>query len=307
MINKEEFINLLKNKSKTQIAKELNITRKKVSIIEKQLGIEKEDYIPIYRNKEKLLELIELYETPGAVAKHLGINRTTITEWYNRFGLDLETRRTLKLNENYFDEIDTEHKAYWLGFIMADGCMDKTCTKLTLNISKNDEHILNVFKKDINSSATIKYSENNGFIYSRILLCSLKMCKSLIYHGITPRKTGREILPDTIPEELIRHFIRGYMDGDGSVVTYEKCNSAIRLDFASTSYNIFYSIHEHLIKNNIIDSKIIIKQELKSKCRHLNYHSLNAVKVLDYLYKDSTIYLERKYNKYKEKFRLIEI
>ena len=300
MFTKEQLIEELKNKSKTQIAKEHDITRKKVLQLEKELGIKKEDYVPIYQNEEKLRQLVEEYGTASEVARQLSLSKTVVSQWCKKFGI-VSNYRTHTLDENYFSIIDTEHKAYWLGFLMADGSMDKTCTKWTLNISSNDEYMLSLLLKDLNSTSTIKHSINNGFEYSRILICSLKMCKDLIYHGIVPHKSGKEILPNTIPNDLVRHFIRGYMDGDGSIVVYDRGKSAIRLDFAGMSYNIFYSIHKHLLNNNIIDCNIIIKQENNSNCNHLNYHCANAIKILDYLYKDATIYLERKYLKYKEK------
>lgn len=298
MFDKESLIEELKTKTKTKIGEENGISRHQVYRLEKKLGIVKEDYTPQYRNKDFLIGMVNKYGTLSEVARQLNVDESTISNWSVHYGIKPKPRRNLKLDENYFEKINDEHKAYWLGYLMADGSMNKECTKITLNISTNDEHILLILKNDTSSDSTIKRSENNGFSYSRLTLDSMLMCKNLIYHGIVPKKSGKEILPDTIPKNLIRHFIRGYMDGDGSVVTYDKGNSAIRLDFAGMSYNIFYSIHEHLLEQKIIDSQISIYKENNSRCKHLNYCCKNALKVLDYLYKDSTIFLERKYLKY---------
>lgn len=307
MITKEFLLNELRNKTKIQIGKENNLSRHQIYRLEKKLGIKPEDYKPIYKNKEMLEKLISEYGTIAEVARHLNVKLPTIAQWCTYYKITAEKRRNLVLNEEYFKKIDTEHKAYWLGYLMADGSMNKECTKLTLNLSKNDECMLEILKKDLNSSSTIKYSTNNGFDYARLMIGSQKMCKDLIYHGIVPKKSGKEILPDTIPKKLIRHFIRGFMDGDGSVVIFNNKSRTLKLDFASMSYNIFYSIHEFLISENIINCDIKIDKENNSRCKHLNYYCNNALKILDYLYKDSEIYLERKYLKYKEKSCLTEM
>lgn len=301
MLDREFLLNELRNKSKVQIGIENNMSRHQIYRLEKKLKIKKEDYSMIYHNKEKLQKLIDKYGTSSEVGRQLGVSNTTINKYCNLYEITVEQKRNHMLCETYFDKIDNEHKAYWLGYLMADGSMNKECTKITLNISVIDEEKLRQLKEDVNSSVSIKYSTNNNFDYCRLMLSSKKMCRSLIYHGIVPKKSGKEILPDTVPKNLKRHFIRGYLDGDGSIVIYCNGPSSIKLDFAGMSYNIFYSIHDFLLSENVIDSSILIKKEKNSRCMHLNYYSSNAIKVLDYLYKDSTIYLERKYLKYLEK------
>ena len=290
MITKEFLLNELRNKTKIQIGKENNLSRHQIYRLEKKLGIKPEDYKPIYKNKEMLEKLISEYGTIAEVARHLNVKLPTIAQWCTYYKITAEKRRNLVLNEEYFKKIDTEHKAYWLGYLMADGSMNKECTKLTLNLSKNDECMLEILKKDLNSSSTIKYSTNNGFDYARLMIGSQKMCKDLIYHGIVPKKSGKEILPDTIPKKLIRHFIRGFIDGDGSIGRHH---------FSMICNSEKFAIQ---IRDKFLEAIPELKSYLyKENRKYTDYWSLHfsmnlkvARKIYDYLYKNATVFLKRK-------------
>lgn len=298
--NKEWLQNNINNKTDLEIALECNVSEITISRWRKKFNLERD--APKYQNKDWLIDQLKEHGSATSVALANSYNVHTVNSWCLKFGISTKQREELKngtLVEGYFKNIDTEHKAYWLGFLMADGMISKDLSRLYILLGEKDECILEAFKKDIGSDALIK-DRTGGFgtHCKELTICNKSMCADLIYHGIVPRKTGKETLPDTIPTELIRHFIRGFMDGDGCIRRDSKYASSLELDFAGTSYNIFHSIHDYFVSQNIIEHDIKISKEANSKCMHLNYYSSNATKVLDHLYENATIYLQRKYDNF---------
>lgn len=103
-------------------------------------------------------------------------------------------------------------------------------------------------------------------------------------------------MPD-IKNELIRHFIRGYFDGDGTVYTYR--NKYTNVAFSGNK-NFLVSVKSHLMNNNIVKSECKVVKEQKDKnCYKYPFSSQADVKrFYDYIYKDATVFMERKYNKF---------
>src|SRR5699024_9205607 len=132
-------------------------------------------------------------------------------------------RQKYKINHNFFDEIDTEEKAYWLGFLYADGCVreDRGCFRLGLQA--RDVRHLEKFRESLDSNHTIKETNKvtNEKIYygNYIFIHSKKLVKNLVEKGCFENKSLTLKFPsyDIVPKHLIYHFIRGYFDGDGSV------------------------------------------------------------------------------------------
>ena len=129
---------------------------------------------------------------------------------------------TYVLNENVFTNIDTEEKAYWFGFIFADGSISVSCTKqhiLQIKLKADESFFLEMFREFMETDRPIKFGESENrfgkvkFCY--ISISSKKIVDDLIKNGLQFRKSNIAIFPN-IKEDLIRHFIRGYIDGDGS-------------------------------------------------------------------------------------------
>lgn len=212
-------------------------------------------------------------------------------------------------NKDFFEKIDTEEKAYWLGFLYADGCINRLyrnekikAMDLELGLCREDEEHLNKFLKSINSNIPIVQKKNQlkGKTYysSKIVVCCTKMCRDLISNGCTPQKSLVLKFPDKsiIEDSLIRHFIRGYFDGDGCI--YTNSNNKISINFTGTS-DMLLGISDFLLQNNIM--KTTVKLYDCGKAKEMFIYGIDNIKdILDYLYKDCTIYLERKYNKYIE-------
>jgi hypothetical protein len=123
-----------------------------------------------------------------------------------------------KFNEDYFEVIDTPEKAYFLGFIFADGCLidnpKEYRYKLTIKIHNKDEDILERFISLLDSEVEIWRSKNRDI--SEVGFSSKKMINDLKNIGVYQNKTYTIEYPK-IDEKLERHFLRGYFDGDGCI------------------------------------------------------------------------------------------
>lgn len=184
------------------------------------------------------------------------------------------------LNKSYFENVDNEKKAYWLGFLYGDGNISKNKRQLTL-VSKDREH-LEKFKRDLDCDYEIKPVNK----IHRIIISSTKICKDLIQLGCVPHKTFKlEKIPD-IQTDLIRHFIRGLFDADGCI--YKR------------KYGIGFTIRGNppLLKDiqNYLWSFAIVSSKTKINNRNLYYSGINALLIFEHLYDNSIIYLSRKYN-----------
>lgn len=212
-------------------------------------------------------------------------------------------RRSHKVNQSYFKIIDTEEKAYWLGFILADGCLYKRKDRvdnytLRILLKKSDENHLKKFLHELNvDDIPIKNVKALTFGKEH-KLCSIKiscssLCKDLIVHGIECRKTLNEKPPVGVPEHLIRHFIRGYFDGDGSVGVYsdKRWN---KYKYISVTFIGTVELLEWIQKYTTVNIKICNQ----NKIYRFQATGNIAKQVLDYMYADCTMFLDRKYKIY---------
>ena len=210
--------------------------------------------------------------------------------------------RKYYFNINYFDFIDDEHKAYWLGFIYADGSHNLKRYSLYITLQQGDIDILNKFYQDIECNKNIKLYKNktNGRYYAQVLVQHKHLSKTLIKQGVLNNKSFKIVFPDNniVPYDLKRHFIRGYFDGDGCV--------SISKNKSSMSWSMVGN------RNFINDMKKYIEDSIENynmnihKCTHSEVCSIGkngrhvCATFLEWLYKDATIYLQRKYDKYLE-------
>ena len=247
------------------------------------------------------------------VAKSFGVSLRPIKRILNKNNIELTNRR-FNVNHSYFNVIDSEDKAYWLGFLYADGCVRKTKTgsQVVLKLSVKDENHLINFKNDLNSEHKIIYnvskttskkgtpSVSNNCV---IRVNSGEMVEDLINQGCVPRKTFIIDYPN-ISEEFYKDFIRGYYDGDGNFFYSEVTKmSVVTIVCASEKFR------EFLIE---VMSKLPNIGRIHEDSGRYAIKIVNIVGIrsfLDYIYFDSKIYLKRKkeyYERYKEYRKNVE-
>lgn len=136
--------------------------------------------------------------------------------------------RLHSLNENFFESIDSEAKAYILGFIIADGCLYKNLHTVSIAIIQSDRQILEDIALSVGYTGEVRFlprKEGDGYGGDdrvRLRLNSVKMVQDLKKLGLTPSKSFTARLP-SIPQELEHHLIRGLWDGDGHIGKSMSC------------------------------------------------------------------------------------
>lgn len=166
---------------------------------------------------ETRIEVMEAYKNgkdSTQLSAEYGIPQNTITSWLRAAGLTRHRGPKSKVGrEDFFSVIDTEEKAYYLGWIMADGNVSiyNGQYSLKLHIAIGDKHMIDNFLKAVQSTNKTKDKDVSYYVS----LTSRRMVEDLMTHGVVPNKTGKEYIPETVPSHLMNHFIRGYFDGDG--------------------------------------------------------------------------------------------
>lgn len=215
-------------------------------------------------------------------------------------------------NEDYFENIDTEEKAYWLGFIAADGSVVKSSEynsyRLYINISCIDEFHLKKFRSAIGAydvelqqyTSTDGFCNSNGTTTSRIVLNSFKLCTDLAKYHIHQRKSYDIEMP-SIRRDLVPHYLRGLFDGDGSYYChYDIKNNRYRYAFeiVSASKTFVEQIQQYLLS-------IGIKTNLYYRKKFGYFRLMTAskkelLKLINLLYSNANISLDRKHKKINE-------
>jgi AraC-like DNA-binding protein len=245
------------------------------------------------------------------ISEKFGISRKSLTRLFKKNGVSsrkgFHYARKYNLNEHYLDVINTEEKAYMLGFIYADGNNLFKLNRISIHLSKKDEEILRKFSRILyNGDEIIKYTKiknNKGkeFVYAWLNIYSKHMSKHIASLGVIERKSHKLVFPDWLDKSLYRHFIRGLIDGDGWIYIPHSNRDSPNVGLICTRQvndtlkNIFEK--ELNLKSYIVKA---YKQDINIMCeiRIKNYHQCKIF--LDWIYNNATIYLERKYDLYKK-------
>jgi hypothetical protein len=225
---------------------------------------------------------------------------------------------TYSFNKQIFDKIDTEEKAYWLGFIWCDGNvrMKKTKNKsgytescvFKLVLGEVDLNHVILFKNFIKSTHPIKVTPSGISSYKKcnfinFIISSNEFGINLMEkYGLVSNRQYCEKVVSHIPKIYYKDFIRGIIDADGSLTTNGKGGFVLKI---TTNENLLLFINQYLFENNLINKKehVLYKrhknENLDDFCKTLEYGGNNQVyKILKNLYEESQISLERKKQKY---------
>lgn len=214
-------------------------------------------------------------------------------------------------NSDYFKDIDTEEKAYWLGFMYADGYITSNpnnaanIKRFGVSLMDGDTHHLEKFNLAIKSDYPINhYTVTQGYKigagYCRIIICDDKFVRNLMSHGCIERKSNIVNPPTGLPEEFEKHFIRGFMDANGSVVENNtKYGLSFTIKWASTE-SVLKWIMNHLIKNKILKHEYpLVKRKEEHIVSSFEFGGNYLVKkYLDYIYNGASVWLDRKHDRY---------
>lgn len=224
------------------------------------------------------------------ILKRNNIKPRTISESGTKYFCDNE----------FFKDINTEKKAYFLGWMYSDGnIIRRNKTEIVgfeIGLSGKDEfHILKKFKNSIKFTGNIhrkkKYKKTHK-LHRRISIKCKDSANYLIEKGCFPAKSLILKFPtdNQVPEFLLNHFLRGFIEGDGCI-SFTK-NKTLLIGFLSSKdFSLGFK--------NYIEKKLNIYVGLYNYKSHRNsteikIYGLDGIKFLDYIYNNSSINLKRK-------------
>ncbi len=262
---------------------------------------------------EQKIEIVSKYKTGKYTCAFLGreysVSTPAICSILKIRGVSVnnnqsELQRKYSLDESFFNTIDTEEKAYFLGLLYADGCNYTVTSHVFIGLQVDDIQLLKQLNAIIKSNRPIKISPQTGKGSKDIAtlhINSKKISSDLTNLGCVRAKSLILEFPteDQVPKHLIRHFLRGYWDGDGSIGIYRTQKPYLKSNVVSTKtfcygvQNIFKSIFDmdYAIVSKGKDHNILTGQISIS-------NTINSFRFLSWIYYNASIFMKRKYNKY---------
>ena len=218
-----------------------------------------------------------------------------------------------RIRHDIFSKIETELQAYLLGFYAADGNINEKRKTFRIHLQKQDSELVYLYKDIISPDArtfTVEEHKTTGRNGQEVNahesfgvdITSAKLCTDLVNLGIGYNKSYSDLHIPEMPENLVRHFIRGYFDGDGCITIWlskEKGKSDRvrgKFDICAKSASIlnefikFFATHDIKINLNYLKRDDMYRISTSSK--------KELEKIYNMLYKDSNFYLSRKFNKF---------
>lgn len=295
----EEIINLSNSGLKQkEIAKRYNTSTSSIGRIFRQNGIRKrkplgkrdiEDIIVLYRSGTSIQNIGRMYhKNSGTISKLLKSNGVEIE------GSQIRNQK-YTLNEAYFDQIDCQDKAYIYGLLMADGNVYHNT--LTLSLQEEDRDILEKINRCLGSNRPLTYINykskypdakriKNQYSLSIVNKHMINQLKCL---GLIENKSLKTQMPVWISDELFPHLLRGLIDGDGSIT-----KSRFRVSLLGTQ-ELITSIQFKLSSLLNLPSHIYKYKKCRNTFSLTVYGQFNTCKLLNYVYNDAHLFLQRKY------------
>lgn len=253
--------------------------------------------------EKKITNEYRLGDKTKTLSKRYGISITYILKILKRNGLQIrpnyEECRIYDLKETFFDNIDNEKKAYILGLLYADGC--NTGKRVTLGLTGDGE------KNLLDRIGSILYNDNYPLGYWkktkswRLTIVNKKLATQLVSLGVVPRKSLILKFPSRsiVRETLLNHFIRGYFDGDGSIML-QRDNTRHIVSFVGT-FDFLTELKNILIGKDVFGN--IYNASAKSgRLFDLRIQDRKSVDVFcRFIYDNATIWLGRKKEKFTER------
>lgn len=253
--------------------------------------------------------------TSKKLAEEIGCSKPYIIKVWREAGLHGKTNRSYYCDYNFFHIINSENKAYLLGFIASDGNLYKRENhegQVQINLNSKDKEILEKILIVLNSNHPIKNGKTKTTDTATITFISDVMYNDLINIGLTPNKTWNlqlQKILDNIPKQFWKDFIRGYFDGDGHITGNN----------TPSSYHIGFSLPENIkdcflkLINTVIHEDFLFILDKRENHYSQPFGTIFSKNITQqYLllkimyYNNPTLFLQRKYEKAIEFFNLVE-
>ena len=231
-----------------------------------------------------------------SIAKSFDVTPKVIINRLKKMNIDMSLKGNRKYyyDDNIFKELDTPEKAYWFGFIMSDGYIIEERNSLRLKLGAQDEgHILKFLDFLGCPHELLMYETHNitGNVMPKIEISNKILVPDLIRHGFVGKKEDR-IKPILSSDELRRNLVRGMMDADGCIS--KKINSSYEINLTSAS--LAYCKIVEKVFNSVCTRPVNIRKHGDGAYRVDTSRRTSVKRILEYLYQEDDVSLERKYN-----------
>lgn len=250
-----------------------------------------QDYLDKYYQAKELYLQGELSLTQ--ISKQLEIDRGSLSKNLKEDGIIIHNRQNEpRMNQFFFDKIDSEEKAYWLGFLYADGAIGSSNNGIEVSLKSDDITHLQKFASSLGFIDKHIYQDD---IRCRLNFQNKHLHSQLINLGCCPKKSLILTFPskEQVPKEFVPHFVRGYIDGDGSVMIGKNHRGeriVPRLSILGTKDFLIELVAQMGWKQNRISHP--------SGAYQVEWGGRYVFSYLEVLYQDATIYLDRKYQRF---------
>lgn len=271
-----------------------------------------------FLTKNEVLEAIDLYKSglnSSAVSRKFNVSSVCIDYHLKKFNIVKHSKsKCIKryfCDESYFEKIDSSDKAYFLGFMYADGNINPLTGRIVINLQERDKDILLKLKESINYTGELLLWKKQPPRQNQYALCftNKKMVNDLINLGVTySNKSFNLDYPYFIDDKYQLDFIRGFFDGDGCISRSKKW--AVKLHFVGTE-NMLKGVNYYFDKLLNVPSKVRDCTEGKYSDEIIKNLAVDKksdiYKVMSTWYSNTSLYLQRKYDKYYECFIVEEL
>lgn len=236
------------------------------------------------------------------IAEYFNLDKETVRNKMKELNIEITNKNKINrhIQSDFFSIIDDPKKAYWLGFLFTDGCVDKpkTTGRIRLQLQEKDKDILEQFKQDLSIDSKILYDYRPNSICCSVEFVDNQIFNDLAKYDIVPNKTYNisSIPFERIPKQYWPAFALGLFDGDGNLY----CSN----DYSSDVVFGFTAYHEQEVKDfqRLINTVADISNQNKvffTSAWHTNWRGrLQVIKILDILYQNSPRFLKRKHDIY---------
>ena len=299
MDDKIEILKLYKQGNKCKdIGDMFGVSKVRISQIAREFGYSRQSKTLQY-TKEDVSVMYDMYlsgHNVEFISEQYGFNRASVYNLFAKYGFALDDDRYRKyaVDDSYFDAIDTNNKAYLLGFLWADGHNNTEKGIVTMTLQERDKHILEDISFDMQNERPlycVKDSRENVQNCYRMYVTSRQISNMLLEYGMYKNKTYILEWPTMLNDNLVSHFLRGFTDGDGHIGKRE-------LSWVGTAM-MLEKIQQLLLTKFNITSKLCNTQT--DVIKRLRISKKQDIKIiLNWLYQNADFKLHRKFLKYQE-------
>lgn len=267
---------------------------------------------PKFITTENRINIVNYYLskpcTISEVADKFKCSNPTVIKILNEFNVKRWKKARLhnpSLREDFFSNIDSEAKAYFLGLILTDGNVfheknGNRQSSISITLNAEDSYLLDEFKTAVNAETSMS-SDGRGCNY--VAVRSDIMARDLYRYGVVPRKSCKEINLPSVSDSMMPHLVRGILDGDGSVLHSKNWEwQSIVFCGSHTLMQDISNLYSHMganTKPKVYDYKDKPLSQISFGSRH------DVIAVGEWTYRDATIFMKRKRDKFIEIYNFL--